>query len=64
MEERLNELEIKMAYQDQMIEDLNNIVIELRKEVETLEKKCKHLGEIIDNDDLKDSSLEVPPPHY
>lgn len=64
MEERLTELETKVAYQDQVIEDLNQVVIELRGEIEKMEKKVKHLTNLADKDNLKDVSLEVPPPHY
>ncbi len=64
MEERLTELETKITYQDQIIEDLNNVVIELRKEVESLEKIVKTAIEAKDDSGLKDASLETPPPHY
>lgn len=61
---RLTELETKVSYQDQTIEELNQVVIELRKEIETMEKKVQHLMNIVENDGLKDQSQEEPPPHY
>jgi SlyX protein len=61
MEERLNDLEVKIAFQDQVIEDLNQVVIELRRKVEALERKLED-SEGIEN--LKDMSQEIPPPHY
>lgn len=64
MEDRLTELETKISYQDQIIEDLNMVVIELRKEVEQLQKQCKRLVTIMDDANIKDANLEVPPPHY
>ena len=64
MEERLTELETKITYQDQIIEDLNNVVIELRKKVDSLEKIVKTAIEAKDDTGLKDASLETPPPHY
>ncbi len=64
MEERLNDLEIRISFQDQIIEDLNKVVIELRKKVEKMESQNKKMIEILDDANLKDPSLEVPPPHY
>ena len=64
MEERITELESKVSFQEQPIEDLNTVVIELRREIEKLQKHCKKLSEILDDDNIKDASLEVPPPHY
>lgn len=64
MEDRLTELETKVTYQDQIIEDLNNVVIELRKKVDSLEGIVKRVVEAEDDPELKDASLETPPPHY
>ena len=64
MEERLTELETKISYQDQIIEDLNNVVIELREQVEQLTKLYKKIKNESEESNIKDASLEVPPPHY
>ncbi|MCH2534037.1 MAG: SlyX family protein [Bdellovibrionales bacterium] len=64
MEERLTELETKISYQEQTIEDLNQVVIELRWKLDKLEGQCKQLSEQLDKTKIKDKSLEVPPPHY
>ena len=64
MEQRLTELETKITFQDQSIEDLNQVVIELRAKVDELNRQCKRLVEIIEDENIKDSSLETPPPHY
>ncbi len=64
MEERLTELETKISFQDQIIEDLNQVVIELRNKVDRLEFAVKKLIEENENSNLKDASQETPPPHY
>ncbi len=64
MEERLTNLETKISYQDQIIEDLNQVVIELQQKLEKLEKLCKALTDDSKGSNIKDHSLEVPPPHY
>lgn len=63
MESRLNDLEIRIAYQDKVIEDLNNVVIELRREVERLARQIEE-SQAGETENLKDLSQEVPPPHY
>ena len=64
MEERLTELETKISYQEQTIEDLNQVVVELRWKLEKMEKQCNELIKQMDKSKIKDQSLEVPPPHY
>ena len=64
MEERLTELETKISYQEQTIEDLNQVVIELRWKLDKMEKQCQELSNQMEKSKIKDRSLEVPPPHY
>lgn len=64
VEKRLIELENKVSYQDYIIDDLNKVIIELRGEVEALKKQNKEAFDLLGALDLKDSSQEVPPPHY
>ncbi|NQZ01863.1 MAG: SlyX family protein [Bdellovibrionales bacterium] len=64
MESRLNDLEMRIAYQDQIIEDLNKVVIELRREVERLNRRVEESENQEDALNLKDLAQEVPPPHY
>ena len=66
-EERLVDLETRLAYQDQLVEALNKLVYEQDKRVRKLEATCKELSKqfttlsedpgIAENDDQ-------PPPHY
>ena len=63
MKERLQELEIKVTYQEQTIEDLNQVVLQLREEVGELSKIVKQLTQQIDTG-IKDQKDETPPPHY
>lgn len=64
---RIDALEVRAAYQDQMIEDLNQTVIEQWKKVESLRRQ---LAELLDRvQEVEDSSTssstpEPPPPHY
>lgn len=62
-EERLTELEMKVTYQDDVIEALNQVVIELRDAVGGLKERL----ETMDLEATDTSSSSIPherPPHY
>ncbi len=68
-EERIIELEIKQAYQEDLIQALNQVVAEQQKQIGKLEETCKLL-----NDKIKSLALSLAerpltplderPPHY
>jgi SlyX protein len=63
---RIEALEVRVAYQDQMIEDLNQTVIAQWKQIDSLKRQ---LNEVLDRvQEVEDSagprSPEPPPPHY
>lgn len=64
---RLEALEVRVAYQDQVIEDLNQTVIDQWKKIDSLRRQ---LNELLDRvQEVEDSSAstrapEPPPPHY
>lgn len=65
--DRLEKLETTLAYQDQMIEDLNKMVLEQAAEIAQLKRLVGNIGErvreIADNPALAEPP-EPPPPHY
>lgn len=64
---RLEALEVRVAYQDQVIEDLNQTVIDQWKKIDALRRQ---LSELLDRvQEVEDSpggprAPEPPPPHY
>jgi SlyX protein len=64
---RLEALEIRVAYQDKVIEDLNQTVIDQWKKLDTLRRQ---LNEVLDRvQEVEDNAggpaaPEPPPPHY
>ncbi|WP_445504985.1 SlyX family protein [Microvirga sp. G4-2] len=64
---RLEALEVRVAYQDQVIEDLNQTVIDQWKKIDALKRQ---LAELLDRvREVEDSPAgprapEPPPPHY
>ncbi|MFL5135258.1 MAG: SlyX family protein [Microvirga sp.] len=67
LEARIEALEVRVAYQDQMIEDLNQTVIAQWKQIDSLKRQLNELldrvQEVTDNAGGP-SAPEPPPPHY
>jgi SlyX protein len=63
---RLEALEIRVAYQDQTIEDLNEVVASQWKEIERLSREFERLAERLQRAEETAGSEEPepPPPHY
>lgn len=69
MREQMIDLEIRIAYQDDLIEQLNDIITKQQKQIDQLEKKLnsitttlKHLS--ITKLSSPSQEKEPPPPHY
>ncbi len=65
-DDRILELEIKMAYQDDLLQTLNDVVGEQQRQLIRLEEVCKLLGQRIKNmaePEAMNEGIEVPP-HY
>jgi SlyX protein len=61
---RIDALEMRVAYQDQVIEDLNQAIIDQWKQIDGLKRQ---LAELLDRvQDVEDgpAAPERPPPHY
>lgn len=67
-ENRLIELEIKAAYQDDLLQTLNDIIATQQQQIDRLERAYKTIHERVDNLASKspdDTSLQHElPPHY
>jgi SlyX protein len=65
--QRIEKLEMAVAYQEQAIEDLNRTVLAQAREIEALTRLVGNLSErlrdIADNPALSEPP-EPPPPHY
>jgi len=67
-EERLVEIETKVAFQEQSIRDLSDVICEQREEIErlgticdSLVKRVRELSELIPG---TDTPADEKPPHY
>jgi SlyX protein len=65
--ERLDALETRVAYQDEIIEDLNKTVVAQWKEIERLTRELAMLADRVTRAEegaSSDPADEPPPPHY
>ena len=67
-EERLVEIETKIAFQEQTIEDLNDVLCEQQQEIERLGSICdalvKRVKELSEGTQGIDEPANEKPPHY
>lgn len=65
MEERIIELEKKVAYQEHMIEELNEALVLQQKNITEIEKKFSYFKDNLNSGDfVKKQEDEDIPPHY
>ncbi|HUW25193.1 MAG TPA: SlyX family protein [Gallionella sp.] len=67
-EERLVNIETKIAYQEDMIEELNKTIYQQQQKLERLEAICKalagHLSSLAESMNEDKSVVNEKPPHY
>jgi SlyX protein len=64
-ENRVDELEVRIAHQDKIIADLNDVVTSQWKKLELLERQLRRLGEELEAMDAQDApAANQKPPHY
>ncbi|MGN1063758.1 MAG: SlyX family protein [Alphaproteobacteria bacterium] len=64
VEERITDLEIYLANQDRMLEELNEEVLRQSKIIEKLCRQNEVLMKALKDSPVKELSEETPPPHY
>lgn len=65
-EERLTDIEIRLAHQDQLLVDLDKVVTEQQARIMQLEELCTQLIERVRSygDGAIDAPQDEKPPHY
>jgi SlyX protein len=61
---RINDLEVRMAHQDQTIADLNDVITAQWKKLDALERQLKRMSEELETMDHGDVPANQKPPHY
>jgi SlyX protein len=66
-DDRIIELEIKAAYQEDLLQELNKIVGQQQQQIDRLEATCRLLNERIKSLSIEGGSgenIDEVPPHY
>ncbi len=67
-EDRLIEMETKLAYQEKLIKELNDVVCEQQQFIDKLEIKTEKLAKLFSQNSQMLSGVDAPanekPPHY
>lgn len=61
---RLDNLEVRIAYQDRIIAELNDIITTQWRKIDALERQLAKLHDAIQNISAPRELPERPPPHY
>lgn len=67
LQDKIIELESRLAFQDDTIQALNKIVAQQQQQMDLFEKHLQHIGKQLRDlkpSDIGPESEEVPPPHY
>ena len=64
VDDRITELEIKVAYQEDLLDKLNQVIVELRQQLDGLENDIKHLRQQTLVGVEHTGAADEPPPHY
>jgi SlyX protein len=67
MATRIDALEMRVAYQDQTIEDLNSAVTAQRQQIESLARQIERLTDRVQEAEHRagtSAQPDPPPPHY
>ena len=65
--ERVEELEMKLTFQDELIEQLNQSLIEQQSDIRKLTRLLEKMGNEMKDmreSNIADQAQEAPPPHY
>ena len=67
IDEKITNLEIKLAFQEDLVKTLNQVIISQQQQLELLQQQFKLLYQQLKSlqpSNIADVSEEVPPPHY
>lgn len=62
--DRILELEVKVAYQERTLDSLNDVILDLRSELETLRREFDVFRDETREADKPVGPAHEPPPHY
>lgn len=63
-DQRIDELEMRIAHQEKTISDLNDVITAQWKRIERLERQLQRLDEEVQSLDSREAPANQKPPHY
>jgi len=65
-DERLSNIEVKLAYQEHTIQELSDVVYQQQQQIDKLEVICKRQHQLINDisGSMPDKPQDERPPHY
>lgn len=64
MDKRITDLEIKVAYQDKLLSELNDVLVDFCQRVQNLEAEIRRLRDTATGSPQLDAPADSKPPHY
>lgn len=65
LEQRIDELEVRVMHQDKIIADLNDMITAQWKQLEVMERQLRRMGEELEAMETSDApAANQKPPHY
>lgn len=63
MDDRMIELETKIAFQDELLDKLNTVIIKQQQQIERLEVQMTNLKGLVE-ESMPQLAIDDRPPHY
>ncbi|MGK0445119.1 MAG: SlyX protein [Bermanella sp.] len=66
-QDHIEDLQIRIAFLEQSVDEMNEIVTSQQSQINMLERAVKHLSSRLDqagSSNIRSSEDETPPPHY
>ncbi len=67
MDDRIAEVETRIAFQENTLQDLNDVIVQQQKQIDQLTRDLMRVKSLLDNlsaSPVADEKTEPPPPHY
>ena len=67
LENRIEELEMKIAFQEQLLDELNHALVQQQFEIDKMQVQLRYMAHKLKDfqpSNIASQSEETPPPHY
>jgi len=64
VDEKLVDLEVRLSFQEETIDQLNDVILFQNKKIENLEQQLKMIASKLNSADTEEAVYDQKPPHY